>query len=37
MFTYLISSDNLKLINKENNPERYLLFFRENYINLPSE
>lgn len=37
MFTYLISSDNLLLINKENNPERYLLFFRENYINAPPE
>jgi len=37
IFTYLISSDNLLLINKENNPERYLLFFRENYINAPPE
>jgi len=37
MFTYLISSDNLKLINKENYPESYLLFFRENYFIIISE
>ncbi|NMB52421.1 MAG: hypothetical protein GX999_08850, partial [Bacteroidales bacterium] len=37
IFTYLISSDNLLLINKENNPERYLLFFRENYIDATPE
>ncbi len=37
MFTYLISTENLKLISKENNPERYLLFFRENYISILPE
>jgi len=31
MITFLINSDNLKILNKEGNPERYQIFFKENY------
>jgi tetratricopeptide (TPR) repeat protein len=32
MFSFVISSDNLNVLNKDKNPERYFLFFKENYI-----
>ncbi len=32
MFTFVISPYNLEVLNKDKNPERYLLFFRENYL-----
>jgi tetratricopeptide (TPR) repeat protein len=32
MFTFLISSDNLNVLNKDKNPDRYLIFFKENYL-----
>jgi tetratricopeptide (TPR) repeat protein len=32
MFSFIISSDNLNVLNKDKNPERYLLFFKENYL-----
>lgn len=31
MITFIISRDNLNVLNKDKNPERYLLFFKENY------
>jgi tetratricopeptide (TPR) repeat protein len=33
VFTFIISNDNMKALNKDKNPERYLLFFKENYLN----
>jgi outer membrane protein assembly factor BamD (BamD/ComL family) len=33
MFSFIISEDNLKALNTDKNPERYLLFFQENYFN----
>ncbi len=32
MMTFIISSDNLKVLKDDKNPERYLLFFREKYL-----
>jgi tetratricopeptide (TPR) repeat protein len=32
MYTFVISSDNLNVLNKDKNPDRYLLFFKENYL-----
>jgi outer membrane protein assembly factor BamD (BamD/ComL family) len=32
MYTFIISNDNMKTLNKDKNPERYLLFFKENYL-----
>jgi tetratricopeptide (TPR) repeat protein len=32
MFTFIISNDNLNVLNKDKNPERYRLFFLENYL-----
>ena len=32
MMTFIISNDNLKVLNNDKNPGRYLLFFMENYI-----
>ncbi len=34
MFNYIISTDNLNILSKDNNPERYLIFFEDNYINV---
>jgi len=31
MYTFLISRENLSVLNSDKNPERYLLFFKENY------
>jgi tetratricopeptide (TPR) repeat protein len=33
MFSFVISNDNLNVLNKDKNPERYRLFFMENYLN----
>ena len=33
MMTFLISAGNLKVLNNDQNPERYQIFFIENYIN----
>ncbi len=32
MFTFIISTDNLNVLNKDKYPERYRLFFQENYL-----
>ena len=32
MFTFIINSANLEALNEDKNPERYLLFFNENYL-----
>ena len=32
MYSFVISNDNLKVLNNDKKPERYLLFFRENYL-----
>jgi tetratricopeptide (TPR) repeat protein len=32
MMTFIINENNLKALNNDKNPERYQLFFRENYI-----
>ncbi|MBG0860826.1 MAG: tetratricopeptide repeat protein [Bacteroidales bacterium] len=32
MMTFLISNENLKVLNSDQNPERYQLFFIENYL-----
>jgi tetratricopeptide (TPR) repeat protein len=32
MMTFIISSNNLKVLNNDKNPERYQLFFIENYL-----
>jgi tetratricopeptide (TPR) repeat protein len=33
MFSFIISNDNLNALNTDKNPEMYLLFFQENYVN----
>jgi hypothetical protein len=33
MYTFIINNGNMKALNKDKNPERYLLFFKENYLN----
>jgi tetratricopeptide (TPR) repeat protein len=33
MITFLISVENLKVLNNDQNPERYQIFFIENYLN----
>ena len=33
MYTFIISSNNLNVLTKDKNPDRYLLFFKENYLN----
>jgi tetratricopeptide (TPR) repeat protein len=32
IYSFIISNDNLKTLNTDKNPERYLLFFKENYL-----
>ena len=32
IYSFIISPDNLKVLNNDKNPERYLLFFRKNYL-----
>jgi tetratricopeptide (TPR) repeat protein len=32
MYSFVISRDNLNVLNTDKNPERYLLFFKENYL-----
>lgn len=32
MYSFAINRDNLNALNKDKNPERYLLFFKENYL-----
>ena len=32
MMSFLINENNLKALEKDRNPERYHLFFRENYL-----
>ena len=32
MMTFIISNDNLKVLNKDKNPGRYQLFFMEKYL-----
>ena len=32
MMTFIINMENLKLLNTDGNPERYQLFFRDNYL-----
>jgi len=32
MYTFIISSNNLNVLTKDKNPDRYLLFFKENYL-----
>jgi tetratricopeptide (TPR) repeat protein len=32
MYSFIISPDNLKVLNNDKKPERYFLFFRENYL-----
>jgi tetratricopeptide (TPR) repeat protein len=32
MITFIISNNNLKVLNKDKNPGRYQLFFKENYL-----
>jgi tetratricopeptide (TPR) repeat protein len=32
MFSFIIGKDNLEKLNKDKNPERYLLFFSEHYL-----
>jgi len=33
IYSFIISSKNLQVLNTDRNPERYMLFFRENYLN----
>lgn len=33
IYSFIISTANLRSLNSDRNPERYLLFFRENYLN----
>jgi tetratricopeptide (TPR) repeat protein len=33
MYTFIISNNNLKVLNNDKNPERYRLFFNEKYLN----
>lgn len=33
MYTFVISNNNLKVLNNDKNPERYRLFFNEKYLN----
>ena len=33
IYAFIISNNNLKTLNTDKNPERYLLFFKENYLN----
>jgi hypothetical protein len=33
MLTFVISTDNLEAFKVDKNPERYLLFFKDNYLN----
>jgi len=33
MYTFVISNNNLNVLNRDKNPDRYLLFFKENYLN----
>ncbi len=33
IMTFLINNNNLRMLEKDKNPERYLLFFNENYLN----
>jgi tetratricopeptide (TPR) repeat protein len=32
MFSFIIGKDNLDVLNKDKNPDRYMLFFREHYL-----
>ena len=32
MYTFVINNTNLEVLNEDKNPERYLLFFNENYL-----
>jgi hypothetical protein len=32
IFSFVISSKNINTLKKDLNPERYLLFFKENYL-----
>ena len=32
MFTFIINNSNLKILSEDKNPERYLLFFKENFL-----
>jgi hypothetical protein len=32
ILTFLINSDNLKALGQDKNPDRYFLFFNENYL-----
>ncbi len=32
MLTFIITGDNLKILNKDGNPGRYQLFFMDNYL-----
>ena len=32
MLTFIINDENLKILNSDGNPERYQLFFMENYL-----
>lgn len=32
IMTFIISNDNLKILNKDGNPGRYQIFFKENYL-----
>jgi hypothetical protein len=32
MFSFIISDENLTVLNREANPEQYLLFFSDNYL-----
>ena len=32
MYSFIINENNLRVLNEDKNPERYLLFFRENYL-----
>ena len=34
MMTFIISTDNLNAFKDDKNPDRYLLFFKENYLKL---
>jgi outer membrane protein assembly factor BamD (BamD/ComL family) len=33
MYSFIISTDNMKTLNKDKNPDRYLLFFKDYYLN----
>jgi hypothetical protein len=32
MYSFIIARGNLDMLNKDKNPDRYLLFFREHYL-----